>query len=377
MYSETKSTSAVTDDFIAYLPANELFGYTRFNETQKEQFFKALALFTSPLLKPESSTTGKRKRIDNSKTTLSFHARQTMWSMEFYKMYFLLVVDMLMSRSYDVTKVRLKKKRIYTFNNVDKPEMSPKLREDISTWWRARDPAPVFAFPLYTVKKTGSHAFFVALRKNYERKEIQLLYIDSGGSRSVLDDMAAFRHEVEWLFFKLVTVVPLNVVCPVLQTVEQGGNCVQWQMMFLTLLALDPDLFDNFGGLITRLSIEPLHNLLIFQLYMFFYIQSTNPNFYNNLMMIDKHKKITEDDVWEFDAASGYIRGQLFPIFPVQDCDAYRTEALCNRASTCVYCEGACINRHVAAYETISSRCTYISSVQVFTNLTELGQALM
>ena len=380
MYSETKSTSEETNEFIGLLPASELFQYNRFTEAQQVNFFKALSLFTSPLLKPEAASgAGKKKskREDvREKFTLSFHARQTVWSMQHYKLYFLLVVDMLMSRPYDVTKVRLKKTRIYTFDySGEKPVLSPKLREDISTWWRARDPAPVFAFPMYTTRDTGDHALFVALKKNYETKEIQLLYIDSGGSESVFKDMISFSREVEWLFFKLVTVVPVDVFCPVLQTVEQGGNCVQWQMMFLTLLTINPELFDDFNGLITRLSIEPLHNLLMFQMYMFFYIQSIKPDFYNALMSVERHKKMTEETWWEFDAASGYIRGKLFPIFPVQDCDASHKEEKCNRASTCLYCDGACVNRNVV--ETEAHRCVVISSTTLYANLADLGTSLL
>lgn len=386
MFSEVAATPGITDEFIAFLPASELFKYSEFTKIKKSQFFKALALYTSPLLNPSEVATGKRKREEEKsaaspdKFTLSFHARQTMWSMQFYKLYFSFVIDMLLSWPYDTSRVLLNRDRIYSFDNSDRnrPVLSLELREDVRAWWRSREKTPpVIAFPMYTLNNHGDHAMFVAMKKNMLKNQMEMLYIDSGGSRGVQEDMAAFKKEVEWIFFKSVDVVPLQVVCPVLQTVEQGGNCVQWQMMFLTLLAVNPDLFDSFDDLITRLSIEPLHNLLLFQLYMFFYIDSVQENYFSDLMNIVNHEKISENDVWEFDAASGYIRDKLFPVFPVQDCTVHRTEELCNTASTCVYCNNSCVNRHVALYKKIgktdTKRCILLSATKLYANLKELG----
>lgn len=386
MLSEVAATPGITDEFIAFLPASELFRYSEFTRLKKGKFFKALALYTSPLLSPSELGTGKRKREEEKseapqdKFTLSLHARQTMWSMQFYKLYFSFVIDMLLSWPYDTSKVLLNRDRIYSFDNSDRdrPVLAPELQADVRVWWRSREKTPpVIAFPMYTLNKHGDHAMFVAMKKNLVTNQIEMLYIDSGGSRAVQADMEAFQKEVEWIFLKSVDVVPLQVVCPVLQTVEQGGNCVQWQMMFLTLLAINPDLFDSFDDLITRLSIEPLHNLLMFQLYMFFYIHSVKEDYFSDLMNIVKHEKISENDVWEYDAASGYIRDKLFPVLPVQDCTAYRTEELCNTASTCVYCSDSCVNRHVALYKKIgktdTKRCILISATKLYANLTELG----
>lgn len=351
MLSDVKSTSEEAEEVIRFLPSSELLGVSAYKERQLGQLYKALALYTAPLNVPllsAASAAGskKRKREQNEAELLSLHGSQAAWCMHFFKRYFAYVVDMLLSRQYDSSQVLLNRDKIYSVSFDERgAQMHPEFVRDAKAWWRDPGAPTLFLFPIYIVSDMGDHALFAALKKKYRDNQIQVAYIDSGGSEHVKMTGAgtAFIQALQSELFTL-TVVPVDFYCPELQTVEQGGNCVQWQMMFLTLLTLHPDGFDNMSRFIGALSGEPLLNLLFFELYMFYYITSVNPEYYKELFNIGN--LITPVDTDEFVTADSVLRDKLFPVLPVEECYYIRDEGKCAITVNCIFHKGVCVNKY-------------------------------
>ena len=79
-----------------------------------------------------------------------------------------------------------------------------------------------------------------------------------------------------------ILVKKLPVVCPSLQTTEQGGTCFQWFAMIFCFISLNPKLFEelHFSRFLTSLGEYPNFNILLFTLSMFLQTMPYAPEHY-------------------------------------------------------------------------------------------------
>jgi hypothetical protein len=113
----------------------------------------------------------------------------------------------------------------------------------------------------------------------------------------------------------------------------------------MSMFVLNPSYFSNPEKLLSQLAIEPIHNLLIFQLYMYFYILSKKSRFPESLLNIEN--QLSEQDLFEFIIADIDLREKAFPIFPFSDCSQYTTDEKCPRQYNCVFSVGKCVNKNI------------------------------
>ena len=350
---DLNATRDEADEFIQYLPTNQLFQYERFTKVDKGMFLKALAMYTSPLYFKE-----------NGIPSLSLMGRLTAWSMINFKQYFSYVVSMIMKIGFDRKQVYIKKE-IYSIDLDSRSCIRQNLLDDIRNWWRNSDAPIMFAIPMYALSSKGDHAVFLGLQKDMLNNMIKVIYIDSGGTEYILKtgSVRKFINDLQSHMIR-VNIVNFDISCPVLQTFEQGGNCVQWQMIIMSMFVLNPSYFSNPEKLLTQLAIEPIHNLLIFQLYMFFYIWSKNSRFPESLINIEN--ELLEENLFEFIIADIDLREKAFPIFPFSDCSQYTTDEKCPRQYNCVFCDGKCVNKNITINQKI------ISPKRVINNMREI-----
>lgn len=360
---DLNATTDEADEFIQYLPTNQLFQYERFTKVDKRIFLKALSMYTSPLYFKE-----------NGLPSLSLMTRLTVWSMINFKEYFSYVVSMIMKIGFDRKQVYIKKKEIYSIDLESRNCIRQNLLDDIRNWWRNSDAPIMFAIPMYALSSKGDHAVFLGLQKDMVNNMIKVIYIDSGGTEYILKtgSVRKFINDLQSHMTR-VNIVNFDISCPVLQTFEQGGNCVQWQMIIMSMFVLNTTYFSNPEKLLTQLAIEPIHNLLIFQLYMFFYIWSKNSRFPESLIHIEN--KLSEENLFEFIIADIDLREKAFPIFPFSDCSQYTTDEKCPRQYNCVFCDGKCVNKNIIITSKRGNQ-KIMSPKKVINNMREMYNAI-
>jgi hypothetical protein len=183
------------------------------------------------------------------------------------------------------------------------------FREAIQAWYRF--PSDKYFITPVAYEQEGSpmgHAMVLMIQKS-KRGQVFFRVLNSYS-----EDVDPIEHVVLYLKKQLQDALPFAVVtflesyCPLLQR-DLGPNCTMWQALFMTLVAKFPDFFQNPEPLLAELAMNPHLNLVMFELYFFFFILSRDVRFVESLVFTEynmvhavqrKHKRVLKNRaVWD------------------------------------------------------------------------------
>lgn len=259
-------------------PVAALFHYNSFDATDTTLFHSALQLFSAPLTD---------NRLYNPLLQLSMYNHFQEWCSRNANEYYQFVLHLLQhTHAINTSAVKLSS-RIYDLL-VDKiPAGSlaaePDMRRELLNWW-LYSPASVFVCPC-SIHEKGTdlgHNVCLLFQKNTGTNTLTYLFVEPYG------DFAKQNINVNALFFvKLKALFPMAHVSELAFTCHElqkdfGDNCVQWQLLLLTLFALGPQ--QNPEDILDDLNMQPHVNILFFSLYMYMYICSIELHFPTQIM---------------------------------------------------------------------------------------------
>jgi hypothetical protein len=262
---------------LPYSPVANLFHYNQFDEEDKAHFSEALQLFTAPLADDGA--------LYNPLLQLSLHNHFEEWCSRNAVTYYENVLHLLLHiHQIDSSRVFLKN-IIYNLKVDQLPattiKLPPRMKSDLVKWFRYSS-APLFICPCSVLNLVTGNGHNVCVLFYKSSNDIQYMYIESFGEAMKIDSNVntLFQVKLQELFsgYSLSEVL---FTCPDLQI---GANCVQWQLMFLVLFAMTPDLFQSASDVLEILERQAQLNIVLFTLYMYMYMLSATPHFTTTIL---------------------------------------------------------------------------------------------
>lgn len=266
---------------LPYSPAAALFHYNNFDASDGTLFNRALQLFSAPLIDDGSNA------LYNPVLQLSMYNHFQEWCSRNANKYYQYVLRLLQhtqqvnpgavtlgARIYDLMVDKIPATRL---------DAEPDMRRELLNWW-LYSPASVLVCPcsMYNKSNLSGHNVCLLFQKNKATNTLTYMFVEPYG------EAAKQNVNMNALFgVKLMALFPKNQVtetvftCPELQ-IDFGDNCVQWQLLILTLFASNPH--ENPEDILDELGSQPHVNILFFSLYMYMYICSVEHLFPTQIM---------------------------------------------------------------------------------------------
>jgi hypothetical protein len=233
------------------------------------------------------------------------------------------------------------------------------LLQVISNWYLYSE-KNILAIPL---SLELNHAVFLGLKKYKDQRLVKFIYIDPHGF-AVEPEMEKAQLRLRELLKKSIasrlvaTVQEVLMMCPILQLVDQGGNCVQWQKFNFTMFLSNPHLFDDPEELVHQVGLFPAINVHLFNLSVFL---RTMPHYglqtyYEYSMYGDFSDQVSV--CWEEDAENRKDEARRFQM---PDCYSQKGSEC---PEPCVFCSGSC-NFPTAVKRTGDGECTPLSGKMI------------
>ena len=263
--------------FIDSLPTNRFFWYDRVRPENKARYLHLLdqlyTLFITPHLLPNPPY-----------LTCSFlKTMQQLFSYSFVSSLYLKCIIDLLSHGNNpelfvnpetFVQIQVEGKKyfaLFSFKDYLQKGVDIYAHNPFKDWYENRCYKTLLIPVSYnTSGVTEAHATFLAVRK-MGFKKLQFMYVDSlGYSETDFDIKTSLQNSLKlWTGIDDLEFEDTLLSCPVLQTVEQGGNCAQWSYLYLALFISQPDMFSNLPAVLQDLFQNPMLNVHLFSLSIF------------------------------------------------------------------------------------------------------------
>lgn len=142
----------------------------------------------------------------------------------------------------------------------------------VSEWFsvQGKKQKPLFLSHLVTYESGDDcyHSTLLVVKRDIG--QVTYFHLDPHGTEDQVQN-DVIENELKKALPDDILVRKLPVVCPSLQTTEQGGTCFQWFAMIFCFISLNPKLFEelHFSHFLRTLGEHPNFNILLFTLSMF------------------------------------------------------------------------------------------------------------
>ena len=329
------------------IPSYHLFNYDTMSMADKYSLHRAMLLFTTPL---------RHESLTNIGT--QFSLREQFREFASINSYLLVtyVIDLLSTivQNVDFANVRVYNKRLYQCSSDQ--FLSPEFIQDFLDWWNDDGPdspsTTIWPFSVRIEKENRAyHAVLLVLQRT-ENYNLNMIYADShGDQREKIFENIIFEALQNELFEQLTEINIIENNSCVLQNLEQGGNCVMWHLLFIVLLVQNLNTISSPALLFSALSEKADVNIVLFELYLFFYAISIESGFITKIVFQPTNYTMTDEETDERLGYDNDIKNLLKRNFRVENCSALRYNE-CKSNVHCVLCKGEedCMNRGVVHF---------------------------
>lgn len=232
------------------------------------------------------------------------------------------------------------------------------LNDFIEPWLRDESRPRVLVLSV-SVKNEVGHATVLVLKKSrdYSRWCVEYIYFNPHGTHEMTSStfLQNLENRLNTMLPSNYYLKPVHVYCPLLQSSEQGGNCLQWTTMIICLFCTDVRVFYNAEREIATLAENPQLNILLFSLSMFLKLMTRHSranagepathlelslvyfvSFYN----LGKSLEEIKSDTQKLLQVTKNFNKFLYRILGEQVCKKATTKESCN--TPCQWCELKC-----------------------------------
>lgn len=187
-----------------------------------------------------------------------------------------------MNNLYELLALRRKRKHIHvekrniTINMTTGAHSSfseVTLVTAVSEWFHVKEKKqkPLFLTELVVFESGDDSYHSTLLVVKREIGQITYFHLDPHGTEDQLQSNVIENQLKKALLDDAIIVTKLPIICPELQTAEQGGTCFQWFSMIFCFISLNPKLFEeaNFSNFLQTLGEHSNFNILLFTMSMF------------------------------------------------------------------------------------------------------------
>lgn len=256
--------------------------------------------------------------------------------------------------------------RLYTFEKV------------IQDWWSlSTKPLLVMYVATALSQESDTHANLLILKKN--EGHVKYIWFNPHGESYSLTSFQHLDFKPN-LHTRLHTILPIPFVevpteCPVLQTLNQGGNCTQWSAMIISFLCLHPEYFDDPRPLLRELGKHPELNILIFNLS--FFLRTLHffrlSSYYYVMFTFQKHhptvarqRQLKARMVLAGEAAE--FQNFLYSRFSEENCNEFYES---NCPKSCSICNGECATTASVRFDERGD-CHYLTPKEIAKEMVEI-----
>ena len=167
-------------------------------------------------------------------------------------------------------------------------EIDPRFIRNIESWFYSLDYPRTAMFSVTVNLRRGSsaltsppggHAVVILFTKLAPPfTGLQCVYLDSESSKYTFQDAGLFTRQIENHLGVNVQNMTPKFLCP-LQTSEQGGNCVQWSLLYMLCIICHPEYISDPDALHAQLLEEVNVNMMVFELYLFYLTNRFLPDY--------------------------------------------------------------------------------------------------